>query len=64
MGRRACEIALQLPERLDLVHEIKTDDPEGIESYRHKRFSSKRANGEWFTLSTDDVSVFRRRSYM
>lgn len=61
VGRRAYELAIQLPERLDLVHAIETDDPEGIERYWHLRFADRRANGEWFRLSKADVAAFRRR---
>jgi hypothetical protein len=65
VGRRAYEVALQLPERLEVVHEIETDDPEGIERYWHDRFAAKRTNGEWFLLAPDDVAAFKRRkTYM
>lgn len=64
VGRRAYEVALQLPERVEVVHEIETDDPDGIEVYWHRRFAAKRANGEWFRLGADDVAAFRRRKYM
>lgn len=57
--RRGQEIRVQLPEKLDLVHSIKTDDPSGIEAYWHKRFSSKRMQGEWFDLSASDIKAFK-----
>lgn len=63
-GRRERELALQLPEKATVVHEIRTDDPVGIERYWHQRFSERRLNGEWFDLSADDVRAFRRRKFM
>jgi len=63
VGRRAYEVALQLPERTEVLHSIETDDPEGIEAYWHRRFASSRANGEWFKLTADDVAAFMRRKY-
>jgi hypothetical protein len=60
-GRRTYELAIQLPERLDVIHTIETDDPVGIERYWHERFSDRRANGEWFALTKADVAAFRRR---
>jgi len=64
-GRRAYEIGLQLPEKLEVVHTIETDDAVGIERYWHERFRDRRRNGEWFVLSKADVAAFkRRRSFM
>jgi hypothetical protein len=64
VGRREREIALQLPQKIKVLHEIRTDDPHGIEDYWHRRFAARRANGEWFDLAPDDVATFRRRKTM
>lgn len=60
-GRREYEIGIQLPEKLKLIHEIKTDCPAALESYWHSRFADKRKNGEWFELDAADVKSFTKR---
>jgi hypothetical protein len=62
--RRRDQISLQLPEDLDLVHAINTDDAYGIEEYWHQRFAAKNTKGEWFSLSREDVQAFKRRKFM
>jgi hypothetical protein len=39
-------LAIQLPERAEQIHAIKTDDPVGIERYWHQRFADRRKNSE------------------
>lgn len=63
-SRRHREVRLDLPDPTTLIHSIATDDPVGIESYWHLRFSSKRIRDtEFFTLDASDVVAFKRRKY-
>lgn len=64
VDHRQRQLAIQLPERAEVIHRIRTDDPYGIEAYWHSRFAEKRLNGEWFSLSPSDVKAFKRRRFM
>jgi hypothetical protein len=64
VGRRTRQIAVELPEELELLHAISTDDAYGIEAYWHRRFAAQRRGGEWFELSAADVKAFKRRKFM
>jgi hypothetical protein len=59
-GRRQYDLAIQLPEKVELIHKIPTGAPEAAERFWHVRFEAKRKGGEWFALSALDVKTFRR----
>jgi hypothetical protein len=59
-GRRQYDLAIQLPEKVELIHKIPTGAPEAAERFWHERFEAKRKRGEWFALNALDVKTFRR----
>ncbi len=56
---RYSQLAIQLPEKPELIHEIDTNDVHRLERYWHDHFSRRRANGEWFALTGEDVEEFK-----
>ena len=54
------QLDIQLPEKAELVHEITTNNVDFAESHWHQFFAHRRKNGEWFALTEDETSYFRR----
>lgn len=46
---------LKLPFAVELFHSIEAEDTIEAESYLHNKYDAKRTNGEWFSLSQEDV---------
>jgi hypothetical protein len=53
-------LQIQLPYKLQPVHEIITNDVDYTERHWHRRFAAQRCNGEWFALSAADVHDFTK----
>jgi Meiotically up-regulated gene 113 len=63
--RRKSELHKQTSEGISEVHTISAiDDAPGIERYWHERFKEKCQRGEWFDLSPEDISAFKKRNVM
>jgi hypothetical protein len=52
------QIGIKLPFKTEVVHTISTSDTSALEQYWHNHFARKRAEGEWFNLSPEDVMEF------
>jgi len=54
-SRRIYDFNVKLPIKFQVLAVIKCDDMYALESELHTRFARNRVDGEWFTLTDDDV---------
>lgn len=55
---RLKQLGTQGPFKIELIHQLKVNDMIAVESHFHRLFNGKRAEGEWFTLTPDDIALF------
>ena len=48
-----------MPGKIEITHSKLFNDAKQYESYFHDLFSSRRANGEWFRLTKDDLYILK-----
>lgn len=58
-NRRAGELSQEILSDVMVVSSIQTTDPNWLESYLHEAFSHRRRHGEWFSLTDDEMTLFR-----
>ena len=56
---RVKEIQAQMPHEIRVLHTIPSDDIEALETTLHERYQWNRVNGEWFTLSQENVNEIK-----
>lgn len=52
---RISAISAMMPVAIKVVAVLKSDDPHLTERTLHIKFKDKRLNGEWFSLSKEDI---------
>jgi hypothetical protein len=60
-GKRLEEISPKMPTKPKLIFFYECGDVRSEERKLHNRFSEKRVNGEWFTLSERDIEYIAKR---
>jgi len=56
---RYIAIAGSMPQRVELIHSFPTSAMSITEWELHQRFHQSRLNGEWFTLSTEEIEYLK-----
>jgi hypothetical protein len=56
--KRLDEIQTGNPKKIEVVHLFETDHHVKVEGWMHRKYGSKRMEGEWFELNEEDVENF------
>lgn len=59
---RITRLSVELPYQLELICAIATDDMHDLEGKLHHRFADQRVNGEWFSLTNENVESIKEVS--
>lgn len=63
VNQRMSYFGLKLPFKTTLVLLIQSDRYSELEKILHRKFESKRINGEWFTLNNKDLNYIKNLEY-
>ena len=58
ISKRLMELQTASPYKLEIINFYESDNSTTIEKTLHRRFASKNASGEWFSLDLKDVNNF------
>jgi predicted GIY-YIG superfamily endonuclease len=59
LAKRYRDFCVSLPFEVEYLHVVSTQNMFRLEAELHRRFASKRVNGEWFDLSAEDVEYIK-----
>ena len=45
---------------LHMIHTVETEYPFRLETMLHNKFKDKKVHGEWYSLSQDDITNFKK----
>jgi len=59
VDNRISLFSVKLPFEIELLHTIPCEDYTTAELWLHEQYSDKRVNGEWFSLTSEDVETIK-----
>lgn len=59
ISARVSFFVIKLPFEIELIHHFEADDMRKAEAELHEKYKAQRANGEWFTLTDEDIAFIQ-----